>query len=48
MLSNWIFILLGIAALYSITIFSIQVVRYFIHKTPENELLDEELEEDQE
>lgn len=46
MISSWVFIIMGIAALYSITIFIVQVIRYLIHKKTEKELLDDDLDED--
>lgn len=45
-MNPWVFVLLGIAALYSITIFIVQVVRYFRHKKTEKGLLDEDFDAD--
>ncbi len=48
MVSYWVFALMAIAAVYSIIIFIIQLVRYFKHRTSETELLDQETDEDSE
>lgn len=45
-MNTWVFVLLGIAALYSITVFIVQVVRYFLHRKEEQELLDDDLDSD--
>lgn len=45
MISSWIVAVMALAAVYSITVFIVQVVRYFRHKSPENELLDQKTDE---
>lgn len=42
MISYWVFVIMAIAAVYSITIFTIQVVRYFRHRLSQTELPDQE------
>lgn len=46
MISYWVFGLIAIAAVYSITIFIIQLIRYLKHKFSETELLDQETNEE--
>lgn len=46
MISYWVFGLMAVAAVYLITIFSIQLIRYLKHKWSETELLDQETDEE--
>lgn len=48
MISYWVFVIMAIAALYSITIFTVQVVRYFRHRPSQTELLDQETDDSEE